>query len=99
MRIIDLETLSEKNVINLCDGKNLGYACDIRFSAEDGKICAIVLPKDQGLFCFGNNERIIIPWDKVECVGEDAVLVRINISECKCECKGKWNKRIFGGKC
>lgn len=98
MRISDLEALGDKCVINLCDGKNLGYTCDVRFSCDDGRICALVLPKEQGIFTFGKCENIIIPWDKVECIGEDAILVRININECECECRGKEKdkkKRFF----
>ncbi|MBQ8208461.1 MAG: YlmC/YmxH family sporulation protein [Clostridia bacterium] len=99
MNIIDLATLGEKSVINLCDGKDLGFVCDIRFTRDEGRICSLVIPKDGGLFSFGKCENIIIPWDKVECIGEDAILVRINISECKCECegKGKGKKRAFFG--
>lgn len=98
MRITDLATLSEKSVINLCDGKDLGYVCDVQFSTEDGKICAFVIPKDQRIFSFGKCENIIIPWDKIECIGEDTILVRISLSECVCdECggRGKGKKRFW----
>ena len=83
MAICDLETLGEKSVINLCDGKDLGYVCDVRFSTEEGKICALVVPKCCGIFSAGKCESLIIPWEKVECIGADTVLVRINENECK----------------
>ena len=86
MAITDLETLGEKSVINLCDGKDLGYVCDIKFSTEDGKICALVVPKCCGLFSLGKCEMLIIPWENVECIGEDTVLVRINENECRKHC-------------
>ncbi len=92
MAICDLESLSEKSVINLCDGKDLGYVCDIRFSPEEGRICALVVPKCCGVFSFGKCEILIIPWEKVECIGEDAVLVRINENECK-GCSGEHEKK------
>ncbi len=83
MAICDLEALGEKSVINLCDGKDLGYVCDIRFSTDEGRICALVVPKCSGIFTMGKFESLIIPWEKVECIGEDTVLVRINENECK----------------
>ncbi len=92
MAIIDTEELKEKSVINLCDGKILGCAGDVSFSTEDGKVCAIIVSLDKGFFNF-SGEKIVIPWDKIECFGEDAVLVRISVSECKrCE-KGKGEKK------
>lgn len=98
MKILDLSTVSEKCVINLCNGKELGYVCDVRFTCDEGKICALVVPRDNGILSFGKCESIIIPWDKVECIGEDAILVRVSDADCKSECdsKGKRKKHIFG---
>ena len=97
MCITDTASLSEKCVINLADGKNLGYACDVKFDTSCGKIVAIVVPTEQGIFSFGKDEVLVIPWEKVECIGEDAVLVRICVSEC-CEThdksKNKGKKRF-----
>ncbi|MBE6539041.1 MAG: YlmC/YmxH family sporulation protein [Ruminococcaceae bacterium] len=94
----NLATLSEKNVINLCDGKDLGYVCDLQLDTDDGRICAIIVPKDQCVFSFGKCDNIIIPWDKVECIGEDAILVRISLSDCACDDhggRGKGKRRFF----
>ena len=98
MKTIDLATLADKCVINLCDGRNLGCVCDIRFTCDEGKICAIIVPKEQGIFTFGKCENIVIPWDKVECIGEDAILVRISVSECcddACCDKGRGKKHFL----
>ncbi len=95
MKILDLECLSTKAVINLCDGKNLGYVRDIRFTSDEGKICSIVVPKENGIFSFGKGENIIIPWNKIECIGEDAILVRISYEECCENDRGKKHK-FFG---
>lgn len=82
MNVTDTASLSEKCVINLADGKNLGYACDVRFDISSGQITAIVVPTEQGIFSFGKGEVLIIPWEKIECIGEDAILVRICTTEC-----------------
>lgn len=95
MKIIDTATLGEKNVINLCDGKCLGFVCDVQFTKDEGKIVALIVPKDTGIFSFGKCEKIIIPWDKIECIGEDAILVRISPSECCCQENGKGKRRFM----
>ena len=84
MAIWDLETLGEKCVINLCDGKDLGFVCDVRFSSEDGRICAFVVPKCCGIFSVGKCDSLIIPWEKVECIGEDTILVRLSPADYSC---------------
>ena len=92
--ITDTALLSEKCVINLSDGKNLGFACDVRFNTCDGNITAIVVPREQKLFSFCREDPIIIPWDKIECIGEDAILVRL----CGNECPSHENKKGKGKK-
>lgn len=81
MNITDTESLSEKVVINLCNGKNLGYICDVRFAVDDGKIVAIIVLEEQGLFSFGKGSKLVIPWDKIECIGEDSVLVKLSVGD------------------
>ncbi|MEE0970191.1 MAG: YlmC/YmxH family sporulation protein [Clostridia bacterium] len=94
MKLLDLQSLSEKCVINLCDGKNLGYICDIQIDIECGKVCSLILPRDQGIFSLGKGDNIIIPWDKIECIGEDAILVKIVITDfCKDDCCNRKGKR------
>ncbi len=97
MKIYDLGALSEKCVINLCDGTNLGYICDVRIDVECGKVCSFILPVEQGIFSFGKGETISIPWEKIECIGEDAILVRlekINLC-CNNEHRCKKDKKKF----
>ena len=69
--------LREKEVINLCDGRRLGFICDMEFSLEDGRICAIVVPGEGTFFGFGRCEVIVIPWENIETIGADAILVRV----------------------
>ena len=84
MNVCNTEELRCKEIINLCDGSRLGYACDFEFEIDNGKILAIIINSQNGLFNIGKNDRIKIPWDKIECIGEDTVLVKVQISECGC---------------
>lgn len=73
--------LRDKEVINLCDGARLGCPSDFEFSACDGKITALIIAGQGGFLGFGHSTDIIIPWCKIECIGEDAILVRIPPNE------------------
>lgn len=81
MREITTTDLCAMEVINLCDGGRLGYPNALEFCAEDGKITALIIPKDCGLFGFAKTERYRIPWCRIECIGEDAILVKLTAAE------------------
>ncbi len=68
------ENIREKEVINSCDGRRLGYVSDIEFDICDGRITAIVLPSKGGFLGCGG-ENIVIPWEKIQKIGEDIILV------------------------
>ena len=69
--------LREKEVVNISDGARLGYPSEFEFDSADGRIRAIILPKSGGFFGFFNSEDIVIPWNKIERIGSDTILVRL----------------------
>lgn len=81
MRIISTFEMRQKEVINLCDGSRLGYACDFEFCVEEGRIIAIIITAQSGFLGLGKVLEIVIPWDKIQCIGEDTVLVKIPTNE------------------
>ena len=93
MRICSTVDLREKDVINLCDGSRLGCAQDFEFDVSCGKIIALVIAGDGGIFGFSRKEDIIIPWDRIQCIGEDTVLVRLESSELQGCIKERRKKR------
>lgn len=76
MNICSTEDIRKKEIINLCDGARLGCATDFEISICDAKICALIIPSG-GWFNFGKGDNIIIPWEKIECIGEDTILVKV----------------------
>lgn len=86
--------LREKEVINLCDGTRLGCPSDFEFEACDGKITALVITRPSGFLGLGRGHELRIPWNRIECIGEDAILVRLSASEVlpppKKKKKGSW---------
>ena len=67
-----------KEVININDGKRLGFVQDVTANLETGMITSIIVPgtnKVLNIFSTGND--IVIPWEKVKCIGDDVILVEI----------------------
>jgi len=68
--------LREREVVNILDGKKLGFTTDLEIDPGTGKIIAIVVPAP-GKFrwLFGKNEEIVIPWRQIKKIGIDVILV------------------------
>ena len=81
MRRCSTVNLRELEIINLCDGTRLGYATDFEFDREDARILALVVRGCDGLFGIGREDDIVIPWHKIECFGEDTILVKLSPCE------------------
>ena len=77
MSICSTEDIRKKEIINLCDGARLGCATDFEISVSDARILALVIPYG-GWLGIGKTDRIIVPWEKIECIGEDTILVRLD---------------------
>lgn len=84
MRICELRN---KQVINACDCKILGYVADIDFDECTGCICSLIVP-GPGRLCglFGRDIEYIIPYKCVRCVGSDVILVDVNIEKVTQKC-------------
>lgn len=81
MRKMKMSELEKLDVINLCTGERLGYICDIELSVDMGNIISFTVSSGNDIFFFQKKEEYTIPWKKIECVGEDTVLVKIQSSE------------------
>ena len=99
MNRCSIADMRDKEVINVCDGRRLGYVIDVEFDLCDGHICAIVVPGECNMLGFSKTDDIVIPWDKIERIGEDTILVRINVvpqNDCCCpEERKKKKKGLF----
>ena len=69
-----------KEVINICDGKRLGFVQDVCADLETGKITSIIVPggTNKLMSLFSANNDIIIPWEKIKCISEDLILVEVD---------------------
>lgn len=94
MERCSINELREKEVINICDGKRLGYISDIEIDLCNGTVLSVAVLFDCRVLGFGKCEELIIPWDKIGCIGKDAVLVNLDASAYKrLECEKKSGKK------
>ena len=61
--------------------QELGKVSELEFDTCQGKILSFTVSRECGFFSFGKAPCITIPWCKIECIGEDTLLVRIPCSE------------------
>ena len=68
-----------KEVINICDGKRLGFVQDVCADLDTGRITSIIVPggTNRLMNLFSNSNDIVIPWEQIKCIGEDLILVDI----------------------
>lgn len=72
-RIFDFR---HKEVINISDGKRLGFIEDVDLDTENGEISSVIIPvSGKILGVFGKDTEYIIPWDSIKKIGQDIVLV------------------------
>ena len=68
-----------KEVINITDGKRLGFVQDVTADLKTGTITSIIVPgNSKKIFnLFSSLNDITIPWENITCLGEDIILVKI----------------------
>lgn len=74
-----IEDFRFKEVINVCDGRRLGYVSDVFVEIATGRVTAIIVPgpcKFLGLFW--REDDYIIPWECIRRIGSDIILVDVS---------------------
>ena len=60
--------------------KDCGYVQDVTADLESGVITSIIVPGNTKFFnMFAGNNDIVIPWKNIKCIGDDIILVDINL--------------------
>jgi len=76
-----LGELKQKSVINTRTGQSLGRPVDLEFCPIDGRITALVVPGEFSLTTLLRGERcgIVIPWEDICKIGDDVILVDVDL--------------------
>ena len=72
---MNTDGFEEKDVINVRDGRRLGCVSDLEFDPCEGRITGIVVSGDAGFLGLGKREETLIPWHRIQKIGEDVILV------------------------
>lgn len=83
-----MSEMREKEVINICDGERLGNICDVDFEVKTGRICSLIIPGPCKVFgILGRDQEYIIPYDRIQRIGTDVVLVEVERDKCLRKCQ------------
>ena len=88
--LISLSVLSQKDVVNVVTGQNIGRVDDIEFGRENARVQYLIIfgrPRFFGIF--GRGEDVRIPWGDVVTIGRDVILIN------NCEVKENMKKSRF----
>ncbi|MGV8145111.1 MAG: YlmC/YmxH family sporulation protein [Alkaliphilus sp.] len=79
--MIKASELSQKEIINVIDGKRIGIISDIEIDLSKGIITAIIVPENERFMgIFGKEYDYEISWDEIKKIGEDVILVETKAS-------------------
>lgn len=78
--MISTQNIKNKEIINIYDGKSLGFVYDIEVNLKLGTIEGIIVPEERSFFNIfgkGNGDRII-KWKDIKRIGDDVILVDVS---------------------
>lgn len=74
--IARIAELKDKQVVSIKDASVVGFVSDIEFDTDSGFLTSVVISgKNRGISFLGRGEDIVIPWDKIEVIGNDSILI------------------------
>ena len=75
---VKLCDLQRKEVVSVKNGVKLGFADDVTIDTEEAQVRGLVVYGQLRLFgLLGRRPDVVIPWESIEVIGEDAILVNI----------------------
>ena len=75
---ISYTELRSKEVVNLQNGQRMGKIIDLIIESNGKNVLGVVVPGIRKLF--RASEDIFIPWCNISKIGEDAILVSLDMS-------------------
>lgn len=68
-----------KEVVNVRTGSRLGRVCDLEIDMCTGQVLSVIVPGPPKLWgLVRNDEELVIPFCKINKIGEDVILIDIN---------------------
>jgi YlmC/YmxH family sporulation protein len=74
--VIVLSQLRQMEIVEISEGRRLGFIGDIVFNEDFTKIEELVIPSQNGLLSiFKKKDEIHIKWNQIKTIGIDIILV------------------------
>lgn len=73
-QLFSLKELRSLEVIDINEGRKLGFIIDVKLDCDDYKILSLIMPTEKNSW-FAKQEVIEIDWEYVVKVGVDCILV------------------------
>ncbi len=71
--------LRHKEVINISDGRRIGFVSDVEINFDDGTVEALIVPSGARMLgLIGRDDELVIPWSRIKKIGEDIILVDLD---------------------
>jgi len=81
--MVRIYELRQKEIINIRDGTRFGFVADIEIDKKNGEIVNMIVPGPARVFgVFGRDTEFCIPWDAVKQIGDDIILVDVDVEDC-----------------
>ena len=75
--ICRIQEFRYKDVVCVEDGTRLGYVGDVEIDTKNAQLRSIVIYGKNRWFFFGRGEDIVVPWEEIQIIGEDTILVNV----------------------
>jgi len=74
--MVRMYDLRQKEVINTSDGTRFGFVSDLEIDTEEGRVLALIVPAPGRILgVFGRDQEYRIPWEMINRIGDDIILV------------------------
>ncbi len=71
-----------KEVIDISDGKRLGYITDVEIDLEKGIVVSVIIPGKRRFFgILPPSEDIVVKWNRISKIGDDIILVNADYED------------------
>lgn len=91
-----LVEMREKQVVCIKDGTILGFVSDIEIDTSTGRLTYIIVYGQRRAFgLLGRDNDCRIPWESIEVIGEDSILVNFDSFQPSQKHRGNFLSNIF----
>lgn len=83
--------LQRKEIVNVTDGTKLGFVDDVTIDTENARVKSLVVYGKLRLFgILGRRPDLTVPWESIDVIGEDAILVKVEDLPKEAVRRSKW---------